>query len=110
MKLRLVLLGLGYNDPLPAGLDQESARALVQFCAAYQTLEVVARVVPALGLQFEDVIDYVLDFGCTYGRPDIVEWLLETYPDRQDFIQEWMSELEDIPGREEVVAVLSRYQ
>lgn len=106
LKLRLVLLGLGYNDPIPAGLDHEAARALVQFCAAYQSLEVVARLVPAL----EEQADYVLDFACTYGRPDIVEWFLETYPDQQDMAHEWVGELEGIPGRETVLEILRRYQ
>ena len=78
----------------------------MQFCAAYQSLEVVARLVPAL----EEQANYVLDFACTYGRPDIVEWFLETYPDQQDMAHEWVAELEGIPGREEVVEVLQRYQ
>lgn len=103
----LILIGLGYNDSLPALDDEGSAYPLVGFCAAYHQLEAVMPLVQAL--EDESVPEIALHEACLFGQAPTVEWILTNYDWARYNASEWAENLQGVPGRQEVVEILKRY-
>lgn len=85
---RLVLLGLGFEDPLPLEGEYTDARSqqllgLVEFCAAYQPLEILARLLPAvIDLLHDDPDEFygvALEAACIHGRTETAAWLVDQH-------------------------------
>lgn len=106
----LILIGLGYDDPVPAQIETEEALALATFCGCYQTLEVVAKVLTAVE-ELDDIIrSDTLHQACLFGRLEIAEWLLDSDPITGHSFEEWIEALGSIPGRQEIAHMLTDYQ
>lgn len=106
---RLVLLGLGFEDPLPLEEQYTDARSqqllgLVDFCAAYQPLEILVRLLPAVIDPLHDDPDIFygvpLEAACIYGRPETVAWLVSQHhfspEERHDYAKRLVSTSPDI--------------
>lgn len=106
----LILIGLGYNDPLPELDDLGDAYPLLDFCAGYHSLEVVAPLIRKLEeVDIDDVPEIALHAACLFGRLQTIEWILTHYPGARYHTSEWADNLETAPGRQQVVEILRRY-